>query len=105
MENTATQSSVRTLKGTVVSDAMDKTIVVRVERTKMNQKYKKRYTVSKKYKAHDEENMFNVGDEVTIRACRPMSRDKRWRVVSGRAGSGFAGKSTADKSESTETNE
>ena len=67
--------------GVVVSDKMDKTVTVRVDRVKMQAKYKKRYTVSKKYKAHDEKNQFKEGDKVTIVECRPMSKDKRWRVI------------------------
>ena len=67
--------------GVVVSDKMDKTVTVRVDRVKMQAKYKKRYTVSKKYKAHDEKNQFKEGDKVTIIECRPMSKDKRWRVL------------------------
>jgi small subunit ribosomal protein S17 len=79
MSQTATTK--RRLQGTVVSDKMDKTAVVRVDRTVIHSKYLKRFTISKKYKAHDEENAFHVGDAVTIEECRPMSKDKRWRVV------------------------
>jgi len=64
--------------GTVVSDKMDKTIVVEVVILKSHPKYKKRYKVSKRYKAHDEDNKFKVGDKVTIVEGRPMSKDKRW---------------------------
>ncbi len=64
--------------GIVVSDRMDKTVVVRVDRLKVHKKYKKRYRVSKKYKAHDEENRFKVGDKVMIVECRPISKEKRW---------------------------
>ena len=71
----------RRLQGVVVSDKMDKTAVVRVDRTVIHSKYLKRFTVSKKYKAHDEDNAFHVGDSVTIEECRPMSKDKRWRIV------------------------
>lgn len=71
----------RTLTGTVVSDAMDKTIVVSVSRTKVHPKYKKRYTVSKKYHVHDEKNSHAVGDTVTFVETRPLSRHKRWRVL------------------------
>lgn len=72
----------RRLHGIVVSDKMTKTVVVRVDRTKLHFKYRKRYTVSKKYKAHDEASEYHVGDRVTIEETRPMSADKRWRVVS-----------------------
>lgn len=68
------------LKGVVVSDKMDKTVVVRVDRLKMNLKYRKRYKVSKKYKAHDEENKFKIGDVVKIIENKPLSREKRWVV-------------------------
>lgn len=70
----------RTLKGIVVSDKMEKTVVVLVTRYKEHPKYKKRYKISKKYKAHDEENKCKIGDEVTIQECKPMSKDKKWRI-------------------------
>lgn len=73
----------RVLRGTVVSDAMDKTIVVRVDRRVMHPVYKKFVTRSKKYAAHDVENKWKVGDAVEIRECRPISKRKRWEVVSG----------------------
>lgn len=60
---------------------MNKTVVVRVDRTAIHPKYKIRYKVSKKYKAHDEKNEKKVGDKVTIEACRPISKDKKWRVI------------------------
>lgn len=67
--------------GVVTSDKGDKTIVVNVERVKMNEKYQKRYIVSKKYKVHDENNSCKLGDKVTFVECRPISKDKKWRVV------------------------
>ncbi|HPT08517.1 MAG TPA: 30S ribosomal protein S17 [bacterium] len=67
--------------GVVVSTKNDKTAVVVVERTKINAKYNKRYTVSKKYKVHDEKNSCQVGDKVNFVECRPISRDKKWRIV------------------------
>jgi small subunit ribosomal protein S17 len=67
--------------GVVVSDKNDKTIVVKVETIKVHPKYKKRYTVSRKYKVHDENNDFKTGDKVNFVECRPLSRDKRWRVL------------------------
>lgn len=76
-----TPQSSRTFYGTVVSDAMDKTIVVRVDRTKTHPKYKKRYTSSQRYMVHDEKNQYHVGDEVVFCETRPLSRHKRWRVV------------------------
>jgi small subunit ribosomal protein S17 len=70
----------RQLKGTVVSNKMDKTAVVEVERIKEHSKYKKRYKVHKKYKAHSEAKL-NIGDKVVIEECRPISKDKKWRVI------------------------
>ena len=67
--------------GIVVSDKMDKTIVVRVDRVKIHPKYRKRYTVSKKYKVHDEKNQYKIDDQVTFVECRPLSREKRWRAL------------------------
>ena len=67
--------------GVVVSDKMDKTIVVRIDRVRQHPKYKKRYTVSKRYKVHDEKNQYKEDDKVTFVECRPLSKDKRWRVV------------------------
>jgi small subunit ribosomal protein S17 len=72
----------RILQGVVVSDAMDKTIVVRVERRVMHPVYKKFIRRSKKYSAHDEANSCKVGDVVRIEECRPISKSKCWRVVS-----------------------
>jgi len=69
------------LKGKVVSDKMQKTVVVEVERIKMHPLYKKRYKVHKRYKAHDEREICKVGDEVIIEETRPLSKEKRWRVV------------------------
>jgi small subunit ribosomal protein S17 len=60
---------------------MTKTVVVKVDRVKVHPKYQKRYTVSKRYKAHDEKNEYKVGDKVIIEECRPLSKEKRWRVV------------------------
>lgn len=69
------------LKGTVVSDKMDKTVVVEVKRIKKHPLYKKRLEVKKRYKAHDEQNKYKQGDEVVIEQTRPLSKDKRWRAV------------------------
>lgn len=70
----------RTFTGVVVSDKMDKTIVVKVNRTKLHPRYKKRFVVSKKYKVHDEKNQYKIGDKVVFFECRPLSKEKRWRV-------------------------
>lgn len=67
--------------GVVVSDKMDKTIVVSIVRQAKHPLYKKTVKSSKKYKAHDEENQAKVGDEVLITETRPLSKDKRWRLV------------------------
>jgi small subunit ribosomal protein S17 len=72
---------VRSKKGTVVSDKMDKTIVVIVHTYKMHPKYKKRYRTSKKFYAHDPQNTHKIGEEVTIYETRPYSKLKRWTVV------------------------
>lgn len=71
----------KTLRGVVVSDKMDKTIVVKVDRYIKHPKYKKYYTVSKKYKAHDETNVHKTGDKVEIISTRPISKDKKFKVV------------------------
>jgi len=76
------QKSKRRLIGTVVSNKMVKTVVVKVDRTVMHFKYKKRYTVSQTYKAHDESGTFSPGDKVEIEETRPISKSKRWRVIS-----------------------
>jgi len=73
--------SSRVLKGFVVSDVQDKTVVVKVERRIMHPIYKKFIRRSKKYAAHDEGNVHKIGDEVNIRECRPISKRKRWEVV------------------------
>jgi small subunit ribosomal protein S17 len=71
----------RKFNGVVTSDKMDKTIVVKVETVKRDPKYKKRYFVSKKFKVHDENNQFKEGDKVEFVECRPLSKDKKWRVI------------------------
>ncbi|MEZ5812242.1 MAG: 30S ribosomal protein S17 [Rhizobiaceae bacterium] len=73
----------RVLQGTVVSDKNDKTIVVKVERRFTHPVMKKTVRTSKKYKAHDENNSHKVGDKVFIQESKPISKDKRWTVVSG----------------------
>jgi small subunit ribosomal protein S17 len=70
----------RTKKGTVTSDKMDKTIVVTVHNYKTHPKYMKRYRVSKKFYAHDPNNTYKLGDTVTIYETRPLSKNKRWTV-------------------------
>ena len=71
----------RIKKGIIVSDKMDKTVVVEVTRLKKHKKYKKYYKVTTKFKAHDEENKYHTGEKVLIQETRPLSKDKRWIVV------------------------
>ena len=66
--------------GVVVSDKMDKTVVVEVERIKEHPIYKKKFTVSSKYKADDQNNQYKVGDKVEIVSTRPLSKDKHYKV-------------------------
>jgi len=68
------------LTGTITSNKMAKTVVVRVERLKEHPKYKKRYKVSKKYKVHTNQE-HQIGDRVTIEECRPISKEKKWKVI------------------------
>jgi small subunit ribosomal protein S17 len=71
----------RVIQGTVISDKMEKTVVVRVERRKKHRLYHKVVTFTTHYKAHDETNACNNGDEVRIIESRPYSKEKRWRVL------------------------
>jgi small subunit ribosomal protein S17 len=71
----------RKIIGVVVSDKMMKTRVVAVSRLKKHPKYLKYYHVTTKFKAHDENNEYKTGDKVTIEESRPMSKEKRWRIV------------------------
>ncbi|WP_273720858.1 MULTISPECIES: 30S ribosomal protein S17 [unclassified Bartonella] len=73
----------RILQGVVVSDKSDKTVVVKVERRYSHPLLKKTVRQSKKYKAHDEDNQFKIGDQISIQESRPISKDKRWIVVKG----------------------
>jgi small subunit ribosomal protein S17 len=70
----------RVLTGTVVSDKMDKTIVVQVQRRFKHPRYRKYVSERLRYKAHDETNQAKVGDVVRIVSCRPLSREKRWAL-------------------------
>jgi len=80
MSNQGEKTS-KTLRGTVVSDKMDKTVVVSVDRFVKHDKYHKYYTISKKVHAHDEENRYKVGDKVEITETRPLSKLKSFTVV------------------------
>jgi small subunit ribosomal protein S17 len=71
----------RVIQGTVVSDKMDRTVVVSVERRKKHRLYHKVMTLTNRYKAHDDTNACRLGDVVRIQECRPMSKEKRWRVI------------------------
>lgn len=71
----------KTLVGRVVSNKMAKTIVVQIERRKLHPLYKKYITRTKKIKAHDEGNLCQIGDLVKVVASRPLSKDKRWRLL------------------------
>ena len=71
----------RILRGVVVSDKADKTIVVSVERRFKHPKLQKIVRRSKKYRAHDEANIWKVGDKVRIEECRPLSKTKSWRLI------------------------
>ena len=81
MDSKKAKKIVRTKTGVVVSNKSDKTVVVAVNTFKTHRIYKKRFKITKKYKAHDEKNEYKEGDKIIIRECRPLSRDKRWRVV------------------------
>lgn len=71
----------RERQGVVVSDKMDKTIVVQVSAVKPHAEYKKVIRTTNRLKAHDEQNEARVGDTVLVRECRPLSRDKTWRLI------------------------
>jgi len=77
----ATTIIIKRFTGVVISAKGEKTAVVKVDSAKINQKYKKRYTVSKKYQVHDEKNSCKEGDKVTFIECRPLSKNKRWRII------------------------
>ncbi len=76
-----TSTTQRKLTGTVVSDRMNKTRVVEVARSKKHPRYQKFFTVTTRFKAHDEKNEFHTGDVVIIGETRPLSRDKRWEII------------------------
>jgi len=70
----------KTLIGKIISNKMQKTVVVEVERIKQHPKYKRRYKFHKNYKAHVE-GEYGLGDKVVIEECRPLSKDKKWKVI------------------------
>ena len=75
------QSSKQQMTGIIISDKMDKTVVVKVDVRKRHPKYHKSYTKSYKFKAHDEENAYHAGDKVLIESTRPLSKDKSFTVI------------------------
>jgi len=79
------------LVGKVVSNKMQKTIVIAVESRSMHEKYEKAFLKTRKFKAHDPENKCQIGDRVRVRECRPLSRDKRWLVVEVQSGEDLIG--------------
>ena len=81
-QDTTTQVKKRRFQGVAVTDAKDKTVRVLVESIKMHKLYKKQYKRSHKYAVHDEKNQVQKGDTVVFEECRPLSKQKRWRVVS-----------------------
>ena len=84
MKDKTTQKNIvikKTLKGEVVSNKMEKTLVVLVKRFVKHSKYDKYRTISKRHKAHYEEGEYNLGDNVTIEECNPISKDKKFRVI------------------------
>ena len=103
--NAAVQGKRKTKVGRVVSDRMDKTIVVSVERLARHRLYKRVIRLSTKFKAHDEENEARIGDTVLIEESRPLSATKRWRLVSvvARAGDhGLPGEVVTDEAATSE---
>lgn len=81
MENNKQKIQKRQLQGIIISDKMKETAVVKVERLKFHNKYRKYYRVTKKFKAHNPKNFYHLGDKVIIEETRPLSKDKRWRIV------------------------
>lgn len=71
----------RQLKGIIISDKMQKTVVVRVEKVKQHPKYKRRYKTHKNYKAHYDGGEYKIGDKVMIEETTPISKDKKWKLV------------------------
>ena len=71
----------RLLQGKITSLKMNKTAVVLVNRFKQHPKYKKRYLISKKYKAHNESGQYKIGDKAVIQECHPISKDKKWVII------------------------
>jgi small subunit ribosomal protein S17 len=83
MTTTPQQVNPKRMRGTVVSNSMQKTLVVEVNRLVMHPVYKKRHRISKRYKAHYEGTEYGVGDVVQVQETRPMSKGKNWIVIGG----------------------
>lgn len=81
MTTNNTIKKLRQFTGVVVSNRMQKTLVVAVTRTKVHPLYRKRYTVTRRFHVHDEKGGHNIGDTVLFQECRPLSKLKRWRVI------------------------
>lgn len=81
-EENKIQKRIRRFLGVVVSDKMDKTAVVKVERLMAHKRYGKRFRKTVKFKIHDPKNECKAGDKVAFAECRPLSKDKRWRLIS-----------------------
>ena len=92
----------KTMVGRVVSDKMDKTIVVAVQRLARHRVYKRVLRLTSKFKAHDEDNTARVGDRVRIEESRPMSREKRWRLVEVVTRAGAPVEMVSEEPETTE---
>jgi small subunit ribosomal protein S17 len=93
----------RVLEGNIVSDKMDKTVTVQVERRYMHPVYKKYVRKSDKYAAHDEQNSYKTGDRVLIEECRPLSKRKSWMVVSLSSGEKKAAEAKAEAPKAAKT--
>lgn len=87
----------RILEGNIISDKMDKTVTVLVERRYMHPMYKKYVKQTDKYAAHDEGNAFGIGDRVQIEECRPISRRKTWKVITPPPAVSHRGKTAEDE--------
>jgi small subunit ribosomal protein S17 len=81
MNKAETKKIERVIKGTVTSDKMDKTVTILVSRVKTHPLYHKQFSVSRKYKAHDENNEYKIGDVVEIATVRPISKEKTFSVI------------------------
>ncbi len=81
MDQTSQQKKIREITGVVVSDKMAKTRVVEISRLKKHPRYLKYQTMTARFKAHDEKDEYHTGDKVVIKETRPLSKEKRWRII------------------------